>query len=315
MCTVVRDEIFLISDFLNHYRSIGVERFIVLDDRSQDGTRELLLAEPDVMVMESHLQFGAVIPAPANIESYRRTIRAVNYWHNQLMDVAGHERVHTMADVDEFAVLPDGMTLHDAAAACLSDPAKIILGVMLDVYPQHPYELKQMTSITDGRLYFDALPHLRLRPHKRPKRIYSGARARLYSKTGILPVQPARRRFRVLFRKRFIRKLHVLHKPILIHWRSGDSFLDSHNTIGMYTGGYSQNILLPLVHFKFVPPIFSKIRRAIIEESYFGKSEDQKRLSDMMIRIDGDPMGFMCRDSEPVTGWFGFERSGNAFGL
>jgi len=57
MCTMARDEIFPISDFLNHYRAQGVERFIVLDDQSQDGTRELLLTEPDVMVAEGPLHY------------------------------------------------------------------------------------------------------------------------------------------------------------------------------------------------------------------------------------------------------------------
>jgi len=314
MCVVVRDEMFLISDFLNHYRALGVERFIALDDRSEDGTREFLLAEPDVMVVESPLRFMDSIPAPRWVAPYRNTWNALYLWRNQLMDIAGYERVHCMVDVDEFAILPEGLTLHDLAAVCRREPAGTILAVMLDVYPQHPRELEGMASVAAGQWYFDALPHLRLRQNKRPKTIYAGARARLYSKAGVLPVQPIRRRLRTLFRKRFIRKLITLHKPILINWRPGNPFLTSHDTVRSRRGGYEQRVLLPLIHYKFSPPIYHKIRCAVEENNHYNNSEDWVWTAKMMARLDDDPKGFIGRDSQLVSGWTGFERSGNAFG-
>jgi len=315
MCVVVRDEMYLISDFLNHYRALGVERFIVLDDRSEDGTREFLLAEPDVMVVESPLRFNDPVPVPKEVTPYRQTWRALYLWRNQLMDMAGYNKVHLMVDADEFLVLPEGATLQDAAKICRRDQVGTILGVMLDVYPRYSSEIERMASITDGSWYFDALPHLRLRPRRHPKNIYGGARARLYSKTGALPVQPARRRLRMIFRKRLLRKLTVLHKPILIYWRTDSLFLDSHKTIGVYMGNYCQSALLPVIHYKFIPPIYEKVRCAIKEKQYFNESEDHRMMAQMMRCLDNDPKGFMGRDSRPVTGWFGFERSGNAFGI
>jgi len=49
--------------------------------------------------------------------------------------------------------------------------------------------------------------------------------------------------------------------------------------------------------------------------NYHNKSEDYFRMAELLKRIKNDPKGFMGRDSKPVTGWTGFERSGNAFGF
>ncbi|HET7203455.1 MAG TPA: glycosyltransferase family 2 protein, partial [Steroidobacteraceae bacterium] len=39
---VVKDEMYNLRSFLDHHRRLGVDQFIVLDDRSSDGTREWL---------------------------------------------------------------------------------------------------------------------------------------------------------------------------------------------------------------------------------------------------------------------------------
>ena len=52
VCVIVHDEMFFLPAFLAHYRRLGADRFIVLDDRSTDGTRAFLAGEPDVMVVE-----------------------------------------------------------------------------------------------------------------------------------------------------------------------------------------------------------------------------------------------------------------------
>jgi len=318
LCALVRDELFLISDFLNHYRTLGVERFIILDDRSEDGTREFLLTEPDVMVVESPFRFNDPVPVPKEVAPYRQTWMAYYLWRNQLMDMAGYDKVHLMVDADEFHVLPEGVSLHDVAEICKyeSGGGRTIMGVVQDVYPRHPNDLKGMASITAGRWYFDAVPHIRLRPDNRPKIVYGGMRIRLYSKAGILPNQSLRERFKTLFRKRFISTRFInLYKPIMAYWWQGNKFVNTHNTIETVKGKYNQGILIPVVHHKLIPPLYNKIHRAIEEKHHFNESEDYFRMAQLMKYLEGDPKGFMGRDSQPVTGWSGFEQSGNAFGF
>ncbi|TIU27589.1 MAG: glycosyltransferase family 2 protein, partial [Mesorhizobium sp.] len=48
LCFVgLRNEATLLPHLLDHYRSFGVDRFFFLDNGSTDGTRELILAQPD----------------------------------------------------------------------------------------------------------------------------------------------------------------------------------------------------------------------------------------------------------------------------
>src|SRR5260370_6199053 len=46
----VRDEMLRLRQNLAHHRSIGVRRFLVVDNGSTDGSREFLLAQPDFHV-------------------------------------------------------------------------------------------------------------------------------------------------------------------------------------------------------------------------------------------------------------------------
>ncbi|WP_396267852.1 glycosyltransferase family 2 protein [Ideonella sp.] len=54
---VVRNEIVMLPHFLEHYRRLGVTRFIFIDNLSDDGTTALLLAQPDVMVYSANADY------------------------------------------------------------------------------------------------------------------------------------------------------------------------------------------------------------------------------------------------------------------
>jgi hypothetical protein len=47
---VVRNEIAKLPYFFSYYRNLGVGRFFVMDDRSDDGSREFLLNQEDCHV-------------------------------------------------------------------------------------------------------------------------------------------------------------------------------------------------------------------------------------------------------------------------
>ena len=44
----IRNEKLRLPAFLRHYRSLGVDRFFIVDNDSTDGSTEYLLAQPDV---------------------------------------------------------------------------------------------------------------------------------------------------------------------------------------------------------------------------------------------------------------------------
>src|SRR6188472_4186589 len=66
VCCIVHNAMYFLPAFVAYYRRLGVDRFVVLDDRSTDGTPEYLAAQPDVMVVESAIRYFEEIPyAPA----------------------------------------------------------------------------------------------------------------------------------------------------------------------------------------------------------------------------------------------------------
>ena len=54
----LRNEMLRLPAFLEHYRRLGVSRFLLVDNGSDDGSRELLLAQPDVTVFHTDQSYA-----------------------------------------------------------------------------------------------------------------------------------------------------------------------------------------------------------------------------------------------------------------
>ena len=125
---VMRNEMFMLPHFLAHYRALGVESFLVADNLSDDGSREYLLAQPDVAVFSVDTD-------------YKRSHYGVA-WQQALMAHFRPGKWSLVADADELLVwqrdqqqsLPEllaGPDFTDAEAARI---------FMLDMYPEGPLE-------------------------------------------------------------------------------------------------------------------------------------------------------------------------------
>lgn len=128
-----------VASFLDHYRDLGVSRFLMVDDASDDGTRELLAGEADVDLYESNVRF--------------RTARGGRVWRDMLMSLHGRDRWYVSVDADEFLVYPGSETR--TVSAFIQDlerhGLRRSLAPMLDLYPPG--------RLADGR--FDASVHRR----------------------------------------------------------------------------------------------------------------------------------------------------------
>ncbi len=128
---VMRNERFMLPHFLAHYRRLGVGAFLIVDNGSDDGTLEQLLAEADVSV------FATDTP-------YRLSTYGVQ-WQEALMAQFRLGRWSLLADADELAFwqLPrqDGHVLGNLPEL-LSAPdfatATAVRLLMLDLYPRGP---------------------------------------------------------------------------------------------------------------------------------------------------------------------------------
>jgi len=122
--TVVHNELCRMTKFIEHYRSIGVKNFLIIDNNSTDGTKEFLMLQKDVRLFCSERRF-----------SPQRQIG----WCNYAMATVGTMRWYLFADCDEFANYI-GMSKGDSIAKYVdrvyNNGTKAIKAIMLDMYPQ-----------------------------------------------------------------------------------------------------------------------------------------------------------------------------------
>lgn len=119
---VMRNERARLPLFFRHYRELGVTRFLMVDNGSSDGSRELLLAEAGVDV------FDAPVP-------YRDGQGGI-YWANGLAQAHCRDRWVLRVDADELLVY-DGMESHplpDLARLLQATGFDRLYAPMLDLY-------------------------------------------------------------------------------------------------------------------------------------------------------------------------------------
>ena len=122
--SVERNERVRLPFFLDYYRSLGVGHFIMVDNGSDDGSREFLKAQSDVTLWETDA-------------SYRRSRFGMD-WLNWLKYVYAHERWALTVDLDEFFVYPfcDTRPVHaltDWLDAC---GIRSFGSIIVDMYPK-----------------------------------------------------------------------------------------------------------------------------------------------------------------------------------
>jgi len=125
MC-VVRDANSYIRSFLRYYRKLGVTRFVFVDDRSEDGTRELLERSPDVDLFTSSIGYA---------EAKRGRV-----WRDAIIELYGRNRWYLSVDADEFLVFPgsEERSIPQFIADLERGGFNRCFAPMLDLYPAGP---------------------------------------------------------------------------------------------------------------------------------------------------------------------------------
>ena len=131
----MRNEMFMLPQFLAHYRKLGVTSFMIVDNCSDDGTLEYLLDQPDVALFSVDTDY--------NLSYYGVA------WQQAMMAGFRVGKWSLVADADELLVwqenqtqtLPDLLKTDDFQGV---DAARIF---MLDMYPKG--SLSEATFETD----------------------------------------------------------------------------------------------------------------------------------------------------------------------
>ncbi len=145
----MRNEIQRLPHFLDHYRRLGVDHFLIVDNGSQDGSRELLADQPDVSLWET----------PASYKAARFGVD----WLTWLQMRYGHGHWCLTVDADEILVYPhcDSRTLRMLTGWLEKQNRDALGALMLDMYPKGAFETAEYRAGDDPFAvlrWFDAGP-------------------------------------------------------------------------------------------------------------------------------------------------------------
>ncbi|MBD0866098.1 MAG: glycosyltransferase family 2 protein, partial [Rhodobacteraceae bacterium] len=119
-------------------RTLGIQHFLIVDDRSTDGTSEILDAASDVTVF-----------VPETGSSYREHKR---FWRAELLDTYCTNLWCVVPDIDEHLIYKasQGMNLHGLTCALEAEGANAVQATMIDMYSDAPLD---QVSFSGGNLH------------------------------------------------------------------------------------------------------------------------------------------------------------------
>ena len=121
----VKNDVRRVRMLVEHYRELGVTKFAIMDNGSDDGTFEWLSDQPDVDLYRCGAQYQT------NVKEG---------WINRLISYYGFGRWYIVTDSDELAVYPgmEEMPLPELTARLENAGVKRVKAITLDTYSDKP---------------------------------------------------------------------------------------------------------------------------------------------------------------------------------
>ena len=276
--STMRNEAVRLPYFLEYYREMGINHFLIVDNGSDDGSLEYLRSQPDVSVWST-------------MASYKRSRFGVD-WLNWLQSKYGHGHWNLVVDPDEFFVYPFCDTRPLRALTDWLDASSIrsFSAMLLDMYPkgrlnEQPYTAGQ--NPIEIASWFDSGNYSIFR-NKRFGNLWiqGGPRARVF-----FPDKPAR--------------APALNKIPLVKWDRRYAYVSSTHMLlprGLnlvydeWGGEKASGVLL---HAKFLSTFRSKAKEELDRKQHYAASVEYKAYADT---LQGDP-DLWCKWSEKYINW------------
>lgn len=142
LVTVVKDGWFFMQSWLEHHRTIGVDRFLILDDGSSESFLDFLRAEQDVTVYSLPYRYGENVEWLGS-SGQIRSVGAGSAYKEVFGNRIAPSRINFVLDSDEYLVIhPDFKNLRELLSYFDGSPATIFPAQMVDMLPESwpPYD-------------------------------------------------------------------------------------------------------------------------------------------------------------------------------
>ena len=235
---VVKNDLIKLKRFINHHRLLGIDKFVILDNNSSDGTISYLLKQNDVVILKTKTPYS----------SFRRL-----GWINRIISYYGYNRWYFVGDSDELLVYNDceNKTIKDLIDHCESSNEIRMPAIMLDMYANKEYYKNgSFDKYYDECVFFDSDTYF-IKNHSFCKIITGGPRDRIFDVKATLTKYP------------------------LFYFRKNDIFR-SHFLVPCYKN-FDAKYSLALKHYKFLPGEFTKYKKIAKDGNYFNGSIEYKK--------------------------------------
>ena len=244
----MRNEILRLPYFLEHYRNLGVDHFLIVDNDSDDGTTAYLAGQPDVSLWRTKASY--------------RLARFGMDWVGWLLWRYGHGHWCLTVDADELLVYPDVENRNLRALTTWLDQREIpsFGAIMLELYPKGPlddaaYEPDQ--NPTETLDWFDADNYRdQVHPYYGNLWIQGGVRERVF-----FADEPAR--------------APTLNKTPLVRWHWRYAYVSATHQIlprhlhDVFDLTGDSKVSGALLHTKFLPNIADKSVEELNRKQHF----------------------------------------------
>lgn len=263
--SIVRNESYFLPHFLDHYRRLGIGRFIFYDDESSDGTRELLMSQEDCTIVASQHSFQQRMEDGKPFHYHARSVIPERF--------AGGGWC-LVVDADEFLLLPPQFaTLGELIGELEARNHICVLAPMVDFYPRRLNERRypaHLGPFEGCEWWFDRDPGFVRAPARGLiKPVPRGVRTRLLS----MLQSRAPERLKEVYPGGSPTYAKLWKVPLL-KTGLGIERIDTHSVNVMPP----PDIQLALAHFKFYPATDEKVREALEKKNYFNASTEYRFL-------------------------------------
>ena len=290
---VTRNEALRLPCTLRHLAALGVDRALVVDNRSTDGTRE---------IAARHGSWVHVFDAPG---SYAGSNFGVD-WTNALLDRTARGHWVLVVDADELLVFPGcdhGADLRTLCAHLDATGSEALRTILLDLFPSSPLRevrFEPGDELLEAAPWFEP-PALRREPAADfpYEQEFGGLRERVFFPEAD-PRRPARMAHQKLFnlgwriptlreqawyRRLAPRRSPNVTKVPLLRWREGARLIASTHMMAPMAMAPEQPSGV-LLHFKYLQDFHARAEDAVARGAHFDGSREYRRY---LAAVGADP--------------------------